>query len=189
MATAHLVIWVKPPRRAPGRDYLVEITGSCSTGYWPLCQTPYPMRGTDRTRLRTRGHERAHSVTPTRRILDQLRTFAVRLHEVGDPVISPTTDQALQRPLDQGRTRAVSTDPEHALPFDALTSATDCGEHFRSALVMTAPDGDDLRRARPNVIGTLDTPAVTSGATSDEAGVLGRTAGILGLTDGNEIAT
>jgi geranylgeranyl diphosphate synthase type II len=46
-----------------------------------------------------------------------------------------TTDQALQQLLDQGRARAVATDPQHALLWEALAAATEGGKRFRPALV------------------------------------------------------
>jgi len=55
-------------------------------------------------------------------------------------VSSPTTDQALQRLLEQGRARAAATDPDHARLWDALTSASEGGKRFRPALVMAAHD-------------------------------------------------
>ena len=54
--------------------------------------------------------------------------------------MSPPTDQALQRLLEQGRARAAATDPDHARLWDALTSATEGGKRFRPALVMAAHD-------------------------------------------------
>ena len=53
---------------------------------------------------------------------------------------SPTTDQALQRLLEQGRARAAATDPDHARLWDALTAATEGGNRCRPALVMAAHD-------------------------------------------------
>ena len=49
-----------------------------------------------------------------------------------------TTDEALQRLLEQGRARAASTDPDHALLWEALVAATDGGKRFRPALVVAA---------------------------------------------------
>ena len=54
--------------------------------------------------------------------------------------MSPPTDQALQRLLEQGRARAAATDPDHARLWGALTSATEGGKRFRPALVMAAHD-------------------------------------------------
>lgn len=51
-----------------------------------------------------------------------------------------TTDEALQRMLDEGRARAAATDPEHARLWDALAAATEGGKRFRPALVTTAHD-------------------------------------------------
>ncbi|WP_148613098.1 polyprenyl synthetase family protein [Nocardioides rubriscoriae] len=124
---------------------------------------------------------------------------------------SPTTDQALQRLLAQGRARARATDPDHARLWDALISATEGGKRFRPALVVATHDalgggagsaaavtgaavellhtalvvhddvidGDDVRRGRPNVNGTVCAGALAGGATLDQALHLGRTAGIL----------
>lgn len=52
--------------------------------------------------------------------------------------MTPTTDEALRRLLDQGRARAVATGPEHARLWDALAAATDGGKRFRPALVVEA---------------------------------------------------
>ncbi len=46
-----------------------------------------------------------------------------------------TTDEALRRLLDHGRTRAAATDPEHARLWEALAAATEGGKRFRPALV------------------------------------------------------
>jgi geranylgeranyl diphosphate synthase, type II len=128
-----------------------------------------------------------------------------------DPVTSATTDQALQRLLDEGCARAAATDPEHARLWAALAAATEGGKRFRPALVTASHDalggtrfaaavevgaavellhtafvihddvidGDELRRGRPNVNGTFRAHALGSGATPDDAGAFGRTAGIL----------
>lgn len=45
-------------------------------------------------------------------------------------------DDALRRILETGRRRAVSTDPEHALLWDALTRATEGGKRFRPVLLV-----------------------------------------------------
>lgn len=123
----------------------------------------------------------------------------------------PTTDQALRRLLEQGRQRAVATDPQHARLWDALAAATEGGKRFRPALVTQSHealggtcfleavevgaavellhtafvihddviDGDHLRRGRPNVSGTFHADALVAGAHPQDAGVFGRTAGIL----------
>ncbi len=49
-----------------------------------------------------------------------------------------TTDEALQRLLEQGRARALSIDPEHARLWDALSAATEGGKRFRPRLVIAA---------------------------------------------------
>jgi geranylgeranyl diphosphate synthase type II len=51
-----------------------------------------------------------------------------------------TTDGALRRLLDAGRTRAEATDPGHARLWEALTAATEGGKRFRPALVVRAHD-------------------------------------------------
>ena len=51
-----------------------------------------------------------------------------------------TTDAALRRLLDEGRTRAEATDPGHARLWEALTAATEGGKRFRPALVVRAHD-------------------------------------------------
>lgn len=51
-----------------------------------------------------------------------------------------STDEALQRLLEQGRARAEATDPDHARLWDALTAATEGGKRFRPALVVAAHD-------------------------------------------------
>jgi geranylgeranyl diphosphate synthase type II len=51
-----------------------------------------------------------------------------------------TTDDALRRLLDEGRTRAAATDPEHARLWEALSAATEGGKRFRPALVIAAHD-------------------------------------------------
>ena len=51
-----------------------------------------------------------------------------------------TTDEALQRLLDEGRARAAATDPEHARLWEALAAATEGGKRFRPALVTAAHD-------------------------------------------------
>ncbi len=51
---------------------------------------------------------------------------------------SLATDLALQHLLEQGRARAVTTDPDHVRLWDALTAATEGGKRFRPALVMAA---------------------------------------------------
>lgn len=124
---------------------------------------------------------------------------------------TPTTDEALQRLLAEGRARAEAIDPAHARLWDALAAATEGGKRFRPLLVIAAHDalggtrssaavavgtavellhtafiihddvidGDDLRRGRPNVSGTFNAYALDHGATPDDAGDLGRAAGIL----------
>lgn len=109
--------------------------------------------------------------------------------EVGVPVHSPTTDQALQRLLAQGRARAAATDPDHTRLWDALgRTAFDAAAMTGAAVELLHTvvvihddviDGDDLRRGRPNVSGTYYAYAVTAGATPDEADALGRTDGTL----------
>jgi geranylgeranyl diphosphate synthase type II len=56
------------------------------------------------------------------------------------PVDARTTDQALQRLLDEGWARAVATGPEHALLWEALAAATEGGKRFRPALVTATHD-------------------------------------------------
>ena len=51
-----------------------------------------------------------------------------------------STDQALQQLLDEGRTRATATGPEHVLLWEALAAATEGGKRFRPALVTAAHD-------------------------------------------------
>jgi geranylgeranyl diphosphate synthase, type II len=51
-----------------------------------------------------------------------------------------TTDEALQRLLDEGRARAAATGPEHARLWEALAAATAGGKRFRPALVVAAHD-------------------------------------------------
>ena len=51
-----------------------------------------------------------------------------------------TTDEALRRLLDEGRTRAAATDPEHARLWDSLAAATEGGKRFRPALVTATHD-------------------------------------------------
>nr|ANY57954.1 polyprenyl synthase [uncultured bacterium] len=51
-----------------------------------------------------------------------------------------TTDDALRRLLDDGRTRAATIDPEHARLWEALAAATEGGKRFRPALVTAAHD-------------------------------------------------
>lgn len=58
--------------------------------------------------------------------------------EVGPQVGSVVTDEALQLLLEQGRERAVATDPDHVCLWHALTAATQGGKRFRPALVMAA---------------------------------------------------
>ncbi|HYO33844.1 MAG TPA: polyprenyl synthetase family protein [Nocardioidaceae bacterium] len=60
--------------------------------------------------------------------------------EVGEPVTSRTTDEALQRLLDEGRARAAATGPDHARLWEALTAATQGGKRFRPALVTATHD-------------------------------------------------
>ena len=50
-------------------------------------------------------------------------------------MISTGTDAALRRLLDDGRARAATIDPHHALLWDALVEATAGGKRFRPALV------------------------------------------------------
>lgn len=50
-------------------------------------------------------------------------------------MISTGTDAALRRLLDDGRARAATIDPHHALLWDALVEATEGGKRFRPALV------------------------------------------------------
>ncbi len=54
-----------------------------------------------------------------------------------------TTDEALQRLLEQGRARAAATDPDHARLWDALTAAAEGGKRFRPALLVAAHDALD----------------------------------------------
>ncbi len=49
-----------------------------------------------------------------------------------------STDEALARLLESGRTRAIATDPDHALLWDALISAAEGGKRFRPALLVAA---------------------------------------------------
>jgi len=125
--------------------------------------------------------------------------------------VTRTTDEALQRLLDQGRARAAATDPEHARLWEALVEATADGKRFRPALVIGVHDalgggcssaaaevgaavellhtafvihddvidGDDLRRGRLNVSGAFRADALAAGASREDAGAFGRTAGIL----------
>jgi geranylgeranyl diphosphate synthase, type II len=59
-------------------------------------------------------------------------------HEGEDRVTSGTTDEALQRLLDEGRARAAATDPEHARLWDSLAAATEGGSRrFRPAVTAT----------------------------------------------------
>ena len=51
-----------------------------------------------------------------------------------------TTDEALRRLLDAGRTRAAATGPEHARLWSALADATEGGKRFRPALVVAVHD-------------------------------------------------
>jgi geranylgeranyl diphosphate synthase type II len=51
-----------------------------------------------------------------------------------------TTDEALQSLLDEGRTRAAGTDPQHARLWETLVAATKGGKRFRPALVTAAHD-------------------------------------------------
>ena len=53
---------------------------------------------------------------------------------------SVTTDEALARLLQRGRATAMATDPEHALLWDALATASEGGKRFRPALLTTAHD-------------------------------------------------
>ena len=85
-----------------------------------------------------------------------------------------TTDEALQRLLEQGRARAAATDPDHARLWDALTAATEGGKRFRPALVMAAHDalGGTLRRRgrpRPAPRSSCCTPPWSSTTTSSTA--------------------
>jgi geranylgeranyl diphosphate synthase type II len=66
-----------------------------------------------------------------------------------------TTDQALQRLLDDGHARAVATDPGHALLWEALATATEGGKRFRPALVIATHDA---------LVGTCSSAAVEVGA-------------------------
>jgi geranylgeranyl diphosphate synthase type II len=68
------------------------------------------------------------------RLPDKTRT------KLEDPVTPLTTDEALRRLLDEGRARAVATDPEHARLWEALAAATEGGKRFRPALVTAAHD-------------------------------------------------
>lgn len=52
----------------------------------------------------------------------------------------PTTDEALQRLLDEGRRRATATGEQHAQLWDALSAATEGGKRFRPALLVGAHD-------------------------------------------------
>ncbi len=54
-----------------------------------------------------------------------------------DHVSRPTTDQALDRLLVEGRARAAAIDSDHARLWDALVTATKGGKRFRPALVTT----------------------------------------------------
>lgn len=54
--------------------------------------------------------------------------------------MTTSTDEALQRLLEQGRARAAATDPDHARLWDALTAATEGGKRFRPALVTGVHD-------------------------------------------------
>ena len=53
---------------------------------------------------------------------------------------SVTTDEVLARLLQRGRAKAMATDPEHALLWDALAAASEGGKRFRPALLTTAHD-------------------------------------------------
>ena len=51
-----------------------------------------------------------------------------------------STDEALQRLLDEGRVRAAAIDPEHVRLWDALAAASEGGKRFRPALVTATHD-------------------------------------------------
>jgi geranylgeranyl diphosphate synthase type II len=51
-----------------------------------------------------------------------------------------STDEALQRLLDEGRERAAATGPEQLRLWEALVAATEGGKRFRPALVVAAHD-------------------------------------------------
>ncbi len=53
---------------------------------------------------------------------------------------SASTDEALRRLLDRGRSRAAAAGPDHARLWDALTAATEGGKRFRPALVVATHD-------------------------------------------------
>jgi geranylgeranyl diphosphate synthase type II len=55
-------------------------------------------------------------------------------------VSSASTDEALRRLLDRGRSRAAAAGPDHARLWDALTAATEGGKRFRPALVVATHD-------------------------------------------------
>ncbi|MDB5244067.1 MAG: hypothetical protein JWP57_4693 [Spirosoma sp.] len=125
--------------------------------------------------------------------------------------MSGTTDEALDRLLDDGRARAAAIDPSHARLWEAVAAATEGGKRFRPALVTVAHDalggtcptvaaqvgaavellhtalvihddvidGDEVRRGRPNVVGTFSGQARAAGATLVESTEFGRAAGIL----------
>lgn len=69
-----------------------------------------------------------------------------------------TTDETIRLILDEGRNRAVSIDPHHALLWDALANATAGGKRFRPALLHAAHDalGGDLRAAALEVGAALE---------------------------------
>ena len=56
---------------------------------------------------------------------------------------SASTDEALRRLLDRGRSRAAAAGPDHARLWDALTAATEGGKRFRPALVVATHDAFD----------------------------------------------
>ncbi|WP_051552164.1 polyprenyl synthetase family protein [Nocardioides sp. URHA0020] len=55
-------------------------------------------------------------------------------------MIPRTTDDALQRLLDDGRTRAAAIDPAHAQLWETVAAASEGGKRFRPALVTAAHD-------------------------------------------------
>ncbi len=71
---------------------------------------------------------------------------------------SSTADAVLGRLLDEGRGRAVATDPDHVRLWDALACATDGGKRFRPALLQSAHDalGGDLSFAAVEVGAALE---------------------------------
>ncbi len=67
---------------------------------------------------------------------------------------APTTDQALRRLLDEGRSRAQAVGPDHLQLWDALARSAEGGKRFRPALVVAAHDAlDGTRRASAVQVG------------------------------------